>query len=163
MKKIIFTLWLLTHSTLFADTDEKLCKAPLDITYEIRPEIIDAPYLDNHVTHVRNNFLIKFANHLDETRNTLNPDFMMDFNSTQCMDTFYQQMIYGFEYGFEIELDVANLLEYIHVFNLDLTESQVQSTLRNPTKTAKEKLKALSKHIDRKNRFGANTCINRLW
>lgn len=105
----------------------------------INSAITDAHQITSQALKVRNEFLAKFANYLERKRKQFNPEFIMDFYATQCMDAYYQQMLHSFKYDIVIEKDLATLLKYIHIFNMDLTNPEISNLLIDTTKPVKKK------------------------
>ena len=78
---------------------------------------------------VLRNFLWRFADHLAEMRDLLRPDHTADFHNMEYQEILVQQAGYFVDHGFETELRLAQALEYVHVFGLDLSNERVKKVV----------------------------------
>lgn len=75
-----------------------------------------------------------------ETRDVLRPDYKADFHAKEYQEALAKQANYFMEQGFETELELAQALEYVHVFNLDLRDKKVKDVVEGKDIEPSEKL-----------------------
>ena len=88
-------------------------------------------------------FLRRFTDHLAETRDVLRPDLNIDFHSDDYQKDLTKKARYFMQYGFESERQLAEALEYVQIFNLDLRDKKVGNLMEKKEIASSDKLEKL--------------------
>ena len=88
-------------------------------------------------------FLHRFADHLAETRDVLQPDLQIDFHSEQYQTILKKRTRYLMQHGFETEQQLADALESTQVYNLNLRDDQVKKIVEDQSVGIVQRLYAM--------------------
>ena len=88
-------------------------------------------------------FLKRFTDHMAETRDVLQPDLRIDFHSEDYQKDLTKKARYFMQHGFESEQQLAEVLEYMQVFNLDLRDEKMRKVVERQDTDSSEKLARL--------------------